>query len=131
MRRRYRSILLVGVLALGGGSLAACHAPVSVQTQAGKNAYTADQVVLRVNELQKAAIQAEATGGLPTATTRLIVQFAVSADTTLKSAPDGWKTTVLNAWLETKRQLPVVLPPAVAAAVTLVDTALALQGGGQ
>lgn len=113
-------------LVLGLALLApACHTPVSVQTPAGQVAYTADQIVLRVNELQTAAIQAQATGGLSEATTRRIVQFAVAADKTLKDTPAGWQVTVATAWKETKAALPAITDPAVAAAMGSVDVVLA------
>ena len=72
-------------------SMPACHAPVTITTPQGQAAYTADQVAVRVNELQNAAIAAEANGGLPTATTRTIVSFAVSGDKILAQAPAGWQ----------------------------------------
>jgi hypothetical protein len=117
--------------------LVAC-APVSIQTPQGKQAYTADQIVIRLNELQNAAIQANSlmdpkTGlpGLPTPTTRIIVQFVVSSDKTLKDLPAGWQQTVATAWAETKRQLPIITNPAVSVAIGSVDVVLAALGGSQ
>lgn len=106
----------------------ACHRPVTIVTPAGQAAFTADQVVMRVNELQAAAIQAEATGGLPTATTRVIVQFCVDADKTLAATLSGWRATVSTAWTQTKARLPVITNPAVQAAINAIDVVLALQG---
>lgn len=123
--KRY-ALPFVLILALSG---AACSPPVTVQTTAGKAAFTADQVVLRVNELQAAAIQANANGALPTATTRLIVEFAVGADKTLKEAPNGWQATVSKAWAETKGKLPPITNPAISAAVQSFELALASFGG--
>lgn len=106
----------------------ACHPPASIQTAPGKTAYTADQIVLRINELQNAAIQAEASGGLTTATTRLIVQFCVSADTALKNSPNGWQPTVSAAWAELKRQVIVMPSSAFYTTWNAVDLVLAAIG---
>lgn len=105
--------------------LVACSRPTTIVTPQGKAAYTADQIVLRINNLQNAAIQAEQTGGLSTDTTRTIVEFAVSADRTLKSVPSGWQQTVSAAWAETKKKLPPITNPALLAAIDSVDLVLA------
>lgn len=109
-------------------SVSAC-APPSIQTPAGKTAYTADQIVLRVNELENAAIQANATGGLDVRTTKTLVEFAVAADQTLKVTPAGWQTTVGTAWAQAKRSLPPITNAAVSAAMSGVDLVLAAFGG--
>jgi hypothetical protein len=118
------------------GALAGCKAPVSVQTPQGKAAFTADQVVLRVGELQTAAIQANGTldpkTGKPVldqATTRLIVQFCVDANTALKNAPNGWGKAVGAAWAKLKTQLPPVTNPAISSALSSIDVILAASGG--
>lgn len=122
---RYTLCSLVFVLGLS----AACVPPASIQTPAGHVAYTADQIVLRVNELQNAAIQANAAGALPDATTRLIVQFAVAADTTLAATPAGWQQTLITAWAAVKAQLPATLNTSVGVAVGAIDVVLATIGG--
>jgi hypothetical protein len=111
---------------------ACIHAPSSVTTPAGKTAYTADQIVQRVNELQNAAIQAQQTGGLSEPTTAIIVRFCVSAAQTLKATPAGWQQTVLTAWTTAKSQLPAknVSNPAIQAAIAGVDVVLAAFQGG-
>ena len=119
--------LLVG-LVFALGLSAACVPPASIQTPAGSVAYTADQIVTRVNELQNAAIQANAAGALPQATTRLIVQFAVAADTTLATTPLGWQQTIQTAWKAVKAQLPANLNTNVGVAVGVVDALLQTLG---
>jgi len=106
MSRQTRAELLVFIVALGVLALTciACPPP-SVQTPAGKTAYAADQVVLRIGELQTAAIDANAAGELSTETTRHVVQFTVDAAKTLKASPDGWHTTVGPAYVGMKNQL--------------------------
>jgi hypothetical protein len=123
MKRYFAPFVLITLLA---GT--ACSPPASIQTPQGKAAYTADQIVIRVNELQAAAIQAEANKGIDTATARIIVQFAVSADKTLKEVPAGWQAAVAKAWAETKAKLPVITNPAVSSAISSVDVVLASFG---
>ncbi len=94
-----KRLLLILCLALTPVTLA-CHPPSTIVTQPGKIAFTADQVVIRVNELQKAAVQANASGALDTANTRIIVEFSVAADKVLKATPSGWQATVKALWLQ-------------------------------
>ena len=115
--------MLLLVLAIG----AACAPKTANLTPAGQQNYTADQIALRVNELQNAAIKAEAGGALPTATTRIIVTFAGAADRVLAKTPDGWRAQVLTLWQEAKKQLaklPGINTPAVIAGMAAVDVAL-------
>lgn len=115
-----RLVLLLCLLA------PACAPPVTLTTPQGQTAYRADQVVLRVNELQNAAITAERGGAIPTATTRRIVQFCVAADKTLAATPAGWPATVLALWRATKADLPPATfqQPPLAAALSAVETLL-------
>lgn len=104
--------------------LMGCHAPVTVTTPQGRAAYTADQVAVRINELQNAAIAAQQQGQLPTATTRTIVQFCVGADATLAQVPAGWVVSLQTAWATTKANLPAMTNPAVTAALAAVDVVI-------
>ncbi len=113
--------LLIGCLLFASG----CATAAPNLTPVGQHAYTADQVAMRVAELQNAAIQAEATGGLPTATTRIIVQFAVTVAPTLRAVPSGWPQTVLTAWNATKSQLVMPTNPLVVAAMSALDVVIA------
>ncbi len=116
------------ILALTFG---ACHAPVTVTTPQGKIAYTADQVVLRVNELENAAIQAQATNAIPVQTARTIVEWCVSADKTLASTPNGWPVILQTGWMEVKGKVGLIANPAIVAAMGAVDVVLATQAGVQ
>ncbi len=120
-----KRLLLCLVLLMG-----ACHAPVTVTTPQGKVAYTADQIVIRVNELENSAIAAQGAGQLPLETTRKVVEFCVSADKTLASTPSGWQATLQTAWTQTKAALGPISNPAVVAAMGALDVVLAV-GGGQ
>lgn len=121
-----KRLLLVLTLALAP---ACVHPPPTVTTQAGKTAFTADQIVQRVNELQNATIAAEASKDLPTPTARVIVTFCVDADKTLQTTPAGWQATVLHAWGLAKGQIGPVANPAIAAALSAADVAIASLGG--
>lgn len=107
----------------------ACGAKPTFETPKAQVVYTVDQVVLRVNELEKAAISANATGGLPEAQTRPIVQWCVTTDKVLATAPDGWRVLVAASWAEAKRHAGPVTNPAITAAMGLVDVVLAIPGG--
>ena len=120
-----RAIPLLLILAV-----VACHAPVTITTPQGQIAYTADQIAVRVGELQNAAIQANATGGLSTANTRIVVEFATTVAPILKATPSGWQTTVATAWTQAKKQLAPVTNVAVVSAMSAVDLVLAAFLGG-
>lgn len=122
--RRYIALLLV--LALAG-----CNAPASIKTPAGRTAYTADQIVLRVGELQGAAIQAEQTGGLPATIARPIVETTVALNKILRDTPSGWQVTVQHAWADLKPKIPAQYrdSPALAAVWAAVDIAILSLGG--
>lgn len=120
------------VACLGTGMLvSSCAPPPSIVTAPGKVAFTADQVVIRVNEFQKTVIQAEATGGLPTAQARVYIAWTVSADKVLKATPAGWPSTIAASWKETKGKVPAPANPTVAALVAGLDTAMASLGGAR
>ena len=129
MKRYATALLILAALSLGSLVLPACHAPVTVTTPAGQTAYTADQIAIRVGELQNAAIQAEATGSLPTAQARIIVTYCVQASQVLQATPAGWAQTVAAAWTEARKQIPIN-NPLIAAAVSGMDVALAAYLGG-
>lgn len=128
MRRLCLPFLLVLSL-LGSVALPACHAPSSVTTPAGKSAYTADQVVKRLGELEAAAIQANKTGGLADQPAVLIVKFCVDSARTLKEAPNGWVPTVSRGWQQLKRDVPILSDSKWAPYATTVDAVLASFGG--
>lgn len=82
--------------------------PPTVTTPQGRAAVTADSVVLRLGELQGAAIQANQQGGLSDRTSVLVVQFTVGALKTIKDVPSGWQATVTTGY----RTLKSALSPA-------------------
>jgi hypothetical protein len=110
-------------------ALAACTAPASIQTPEGKIAYTADQIVLRVGELQNATIQAERTGGIPTAAARTIVEFTVSANKILRDTPAGWQATIATSWRELKPKISAAVRDKLAVVWAAVDFLVLTVGG--
>jgi hypothetical protein len=125
-RRAQRAGLLLVALNLGSalGYIAACHATPNIKTPEGQIAYRADQVVLRVNDLQATTIAAEQAGDISTDMARVIIQTCVSMNETLKTTPAGWQTTVRTAWAEMKFLIGVVTNRAVNAALSIVDAIL-------
>lgn len=122
-----RKFIIALTLTCSLAGTAACAPKPPVLTPAGQAAYTADQVAVRVNELMNAAIASEAKGLLPRNTTRTIVQFCTSADTTLAQAPSGWAATLRTAWTATKANLPPIQNTAIIAAMGAVDVVLGVQ----
>lgn len=118
--RKFIVVLILSASLTG----ASCTPKPPVLTPAGQAAYTADQVVVRVNELMNAAISAEAKGLLPRNTARIIVQFCTSADQTLAQVPSGWALTLRTAWTAAKMQLGPIQNTAIIAAMGAVDVVL-------
>ena len=122
MKLRYITFALA---LLSPVALTQCATPVSVQTPAGKTAYTADQIVKRVDELQNATIQANQSKAIPDATAVMIVKFCVSAAQTLKATPAGWQQTVIVAWGELKKALLTTDAAKLSVYLSTVDLAIA------
>ena len=110
MRRRL--LALVAVLALAGLPLvpACVHPPTSQLSPAGQTAYTADQIVTRITELERAVIEADATGGMARADARVVIQFCVDAHKVLAATPSGWRQTLQQSWVVAKPHLPLTTP---------------------
>lgn len=98
-------LALALALALGLAAPACTPRPATIVTPAGQLAFTADQIVLRVNELQAAAVDANRNGILDIGTTRTIVNWSINADTVLKVLPAGWKTTLIASWHVAKAEI--------------------------
>lgn len=110
MKKRQRvSAILLGIvfgalLSAALVSVTSC-APKSIQTPAGRAAYSADQVVLRIGELQTATIDANRGGALSDAIAIKVVRFCVDANKTLKAVPSGWQPTVATAYHQLRAEL--------------------------
>jgi len=113
-------------------ALAACAKQSPTLSPEATRAAQATEFVKRVGELQNAAIQAEATGGLTASQTRPIVSFCVAAARTAKDYPAGWEKTVNTAYREMKAALPVEVlkNPTAAFALAVVEGMLITLNGG-
>jgi len=69
---------------------------------AAQNAFSADQVVIRLGELQDTAIAANANGTLLDKDAIAIVKFTVAGAKTAKTVPSGWRQTLRASWTELK-----------------------------
>jgi hypothetical protein len=116
-----RNLTLIAVL---GGMVGCVHSPVTVVTPQGQAAFTADQVVVRVNELENAAIAADKNGSLNDNTAFIIVNFTVDADKVLAATPDGWQAQVKALYKVLIEKLPPITNPAVQAALNVVGAAI-------
>lgn len=123
MHRNKRASVVLLVLLIA----AACHHNVTPENPRAAQALAADAVVVRVNELQAAVIQACGAGpecqpnSLSTSLARDIVQTSIDLRTTLKAVPDGWRLTVKTAWNQAKPRFALIANPAIQAALAAVD----------
>ncbi len=101
----------------------ACTPPTTIVTEPGKIAFAADQVLVRVKEVEQAAIAANMTGGLDNAQTRVIVEYAVAAKNVLTATPNGWQGSVKALWREALTHLTTT-NPTVQLAVTALTGVL-------
>lgn len=126
--RRARVLLLI--LALIAPIEAGCHKNLTFETPKAQAAMRADDIVVRVNELQAAVIQACGPdpvcqpNGIDTNTARAIVQASIDIRAVLKSTPDGWQATVKTAWAQIKPRFAGITNVAIQAAFGLVEAAI-------
>lgn len=124
-----RLALVVVLLVLPSAS---CAKKVTGATPTATAALNADAVVIRINELQAAVIQACGPdpvcqpGSLDTNLARDIVKTCIDLRTTAKSVPDGWQMALRTAWNRAKLRFTAVTNPAILAGIAGVD---ALLGG--
>ena len=107
MKSRLSVLLLVGLLGSTAVTTPAC-VPKNVTTTAGKAAYTQDQVVIRLGELQSTVIDAALTGAMPLSDARQIVTWisgdtkstppAVGVLTIVKAGEAGWQSALRAGW---------------------------------
>jgi hypothetical protein len=98
LRRNLSIIIILSCVAL------AC-APKNIPPEL-KPAYTANEVLLRVQELQNTVISLydSTPRGISKVSADLIVRFTVSTATILQNSPAGWKETVQASWSALKSQ---------------------------
>ncbi len=102
----------------------ACHPPATIVTPQGQTAFSADQISVRVTELEKSAIAANSQKLLSDADTAIILQASVTIQKTLAATPDGWRAAVKAAWADARFKLPATANPSIAAAIGAVDVAI-------
>ncbi len=108
----------------------ACSHKVTGATPVAQAALNADAIVIRVNELQAAVIQACGPApqcqpnSLSTALARDLVQTCLDLRATLKAVPAGWQATVRAAWQQARPRFNPVTNPAILAALAAVDVIL-------
>lgn len=117
------AVALGGLVTLSGCGL---KPPATITTTQGKTAYTADQLVLRLQEVENAAIAANAAGGLSDATTAVVVKFCISAGDTAKAAALGWQAAVQTAWADAKKSIPPADAQKFALDISAIDLAVDL-----
>lgn len=102
---------------------------VTPETPRAASAITADQIVIRVNELQAAVIQACgpartcAPGTIDTAVADEIVRACIDLRQVLRSVPDGWQAATRATWTRVKPRLntnDVVITAAINAVDALI-----------
>lgn len=123
----------VWLLLLALSILPAC-APKTITDPATRAAYTADQLIIRLGELQGATIDAALAGKIPLDTGREIVTWisgdvratppVIGAVTVVQTAPAGWRVTVKTGWEAVRPKLNAV--PTLSVYVIVID---ALIGG--
>ncbi len=112
--------------------LSACSHNVTSDTARGTAALRADAVVIRINEVQAAVIQACGPGPecapntIPTNAAREIVKACIDLRTAARSVPDGWQATVKTLWATAKPKIIGLNNAVITAAASAAD---ALIGG--
>lgn len=100
------------------------------ETPKAATALKADAVVVRVNELQAALIEACGPDAqcrpdsLDTNLFRTLISGCIDLRTVLRATPEGWRETVRASWAQTKPKFAGITNPAIVAALGLVDAAI-------
>jgi len=131
MERWIARILIALVFAAGFVAEFGCASKkLTPETPVAAAAMKADAVVIRVNELQAAVIEACGPApecqpnSIPTATARDVVKAMIDLRTVLRSTPAGWQATVRSTWTQAKARLAGVTNPAILSAIALVNAAV-------
>jgi hypothetical protein len=110
MKRYLRWIALISCLAVTVPVFSACTHPATIQTQAGVNAFTANEILKRVERLQNAAIAAQKNGSLPLDQARGVVFVTVNLAQIADAATQGWQAALKQAWVQGKADFAVLRP---------------------
>jgi len=104
----------------------ACAPPKTIETEPGKRAWYAAQVLQRIEEVQNITIALSKSNppAIKVETARVIVQFCVTSAKIVGDMPEGYPKVILTAFNELKTKLP----PEVASNPTLVTSLAILEG---
>jgi len=129
MRSPYRPVPLV-VVVLVALTIGCASQMANLQTPEGRQAYYQNEVLIRIERLQTAAIDANAKSALPDAVAIPIVRFTVGAAKVIRTSPQGWLASVTVAWNEAKAAIPPPIATTYEAYILAIDTILATVRGG-
>lgn len=117
------SVIVLALFGMIGFCAPGCAGHSQPVTATGKAAFAADQVVLRLAELQNAAIDANTRGTLADGPAIQIVRFTVGGARIAKASPGGWRASIVTAWAAVKSHLPA-LTGSLAALIATLDSFL-------
>lgn len=128
--RRLLAAIFLSLMVLGVGmNQLACAHPTTITTPQGAAAFTANEILTRVERLQDAAMAAQKNGSLPLDTARAIVFATVSLAEVADAATQGWQAAARQIWVQAKTDIPALRSGGQLALVAAtIDEAL---GGGQ
>jgi hypothetical protein len=92
-----------------------------------KPAYTANEVLIRVNELQKTTIELYDNKGITPERAQLIVTWCVNSAKTLREVPAGWGATIVATWKNLVSKIKVPEGP-ISTIWSIVDTLIGRLG---
>lgn len=98
-------ILLIGTLGIAAPLIPACAHPPTLTTPAGQAAYTADEVVKRIVEIQQAVIDATDAGKVKVTDARVIVTWTKTALQALQQTPNGWRAIAVAGYPQVRLAL--------------------------
>lgn len=126
-----RQAWILFALAFAWAVAANCaHTPPNLSPQA-RTAFNADQVVVKLGQIQTTVIDANHTGGVPDRVEVPIVQFTVAALKTIRDVPNGWLATVQTGLAQLKAALSPDDLKTYAVYFLLIDTVLTTAGGAE
>lgn len=119
LSRAALAVLLVATL-----SITSCVRPPATLTPPAQAAFSAQQVVQRIGELQQTVIDLSDRGTIPVPIARAIVQQTTTTLKALAGPPQDWKTLARQFWAAARPQVASL--PALAQWLSVLD---ALIGG--
>lgn len=122
---------MVGLLSAVPFQATACAPKTANLSPAGQRAFTADQFLQRVHELQNAVIDANDKGNLADAPAIRIVKFTRDAAIVARTAPADWQTQVKALYVTARQELLLTFGPPPAWVQALLTPLEQLLGIGQ